>query len=158
MSGVASPTKAVRSFSWAAVHGSCCTTTRTPGCVRSNSGRSAVTTSPSLPIAQNRRTTSPDDDMRQPATTVRKATRAASRSGLVNRGFSRASSLCCREPAARKTGLLETTSHIGVLAGDTPDHLAPVVLDHRHDRSLVDAEIVLVDPAEAWDTAAVTKW
>ena len=55
-SGVESPANAVRSFSWAAVHGNCWTSTRTPGCARSNSGSNCATTSPSRPMAQKRTT------------------------------------------------------------------------------------------------------
>ena len=37
----------------------------------------------------------------------------------------------------------------GLLAHHVPDQPAAVVLDHRQDRALVDAEIVAVEPAAA---------
>ena len=53
-SGIDPPTKAVRSFSWAALQGICWTRTRTSGWARSKAGRSCCTTSPSRPMAQKR--------------------------------------------------------------------------------------------------------
>src|SRR3954469_20365360 len=70
MSGVASPTYAVRSFSWAAVHGICWTSTWIPGCSFSNDGISWDRTSPSRPIAQIRNVVLlPADAEEQPSPT-----------------------------------------------------------------------------------------
>src|SRR5438105_2290164 len=137
MSGVASPANAVRSFSCAAVHGSCWTLTRMPGLVCSNSGSSLATTSPSRPIAQNRRTVSSDADGPQPA--------ASAKATTIEKSLMNALGACLitwlGEPAAREAGPLQAAPEIGILAHDAPDQRAPVVFDHGEDRSLVDPEV-----------------
>ena len=63
------------SFSCAADHGICCTSTLIPGCCRSNSGMSCDTTSPSRPIAQRRRVGSRADAREQALAATRNTAR-----------------------------------------------------------------------------------
>src|SRR5258708_2388836 len=51
-----------------------------------------------------------------------------------------------RQPAALESGALEAAPHVGIAAHDTPHELTAVVLDHGHDRPLIDPEIIRVDP------------
>src|SRR5262249_9640165 len=124
-SGVTSPANAVSSFSWAAVHGSCCTLTRMPGWVRSNSESSSATTSPSRPIAQNGSTGPREAEDRQPDASHTAATpaRAAARNRAVRDLLTGSG-----EPATREAGLLEAPAQVRILAHDAPDQGAPVVL------------------------------
>src|SRR5207237_3855198 len=51
------------------------------------------------------------------------------------------------QPAALEPGALEAAPQVGIAAHDTPHELAAVVLDHGHDRPLIDPEVIRVDPA-----------
>src|SRR5437870_11600702 len=51
------------------------------------------------------------------------------------------------QPAALEPGPLEAAPQVGIAAHDTPHELAAVVLDHGHDRPLIDPEVIRVDPA-----------
>src|SRR5437867_4185654 len=64
-SGVEEPAYAVSSFSWAAFQGIISTRTAMPGFLRSNSGISFCTYSPSAPIAQNVMTVFDSSPLRQ---------------------------------------------------------------------------------------------
>src|SRR5262245_17734999 len=134
MSGVTSPANAVSNFSCAAVHGSCWTLTRMPGCARSNSGSSAATTSPSRPMAQKRSTTSEEDVRAQPPA-IRSAATTPQATTLDSVG--RRLLTWCGEPTTREAGLLEASSQVRVLAHDAPDERSPVVLDHGQHSPLV---------------------
>src|SRR5687767_7375800 len=140
MSGVASPTNAVSSFSCAAVHGICCTRTRTPGFSRSNSCTSCATTSPSRPIAQSRMVSASVrlDDV-HPADRDATSTRL-----LIARP-----TLSLIKPTSGETRSLQAGLDVGVRAHHPPDEPRAVVLDHRDDRSLVDAEVIGVEPRDA---------
>jgi hypothetical protein len=61
------------------------------------------------------------------------------------------------EPAALEPGALEAEADVLVALHDVPDQLGAVVLDHRDDRALVDAEIVAGDPADTANAAAVPQ-
>src|SRR5258708_7357880 len=52
------------------------------------------------------------------------------------------------QPPAFEPRPLETTAHMGVAPHDSPDESAAVVLDHRDGQSLVDAQIIGVEPAD----------
>src|SRR5262245_13884905 len=124
-----------------------------PGWVRSNSGTSAVTTSPSRPMAQNRRTISGEDPRSQPAATSSAAkTPRTTVLGRVRRAL-----LTRSEPTTREASLLEASPQVRVLAHHAPDELTPVVLHHGEHRPLIDPEIVAGRPAKAWDVATVPE-
>ena len=59
------------------------------------------------------------------------------------------------EPAAGKARPLEPAAEMRIAAHHLPDEAAAVILDHRQDRALVDAEIVGVVPALARHDPAV---
>src|SRR5262245_32503486 len=123
------------------------------GWARSKSGRSAATTSPSRPMAQNRRTISGEEARSQPAAISSAA--KTPRTTVLDR-VSRAL-LTRSEPTTREASLLEASPQIRVLAHHAPDELAPVVLHHGQHRALVDPEIVAGHPAEARDVATVAE-
>jgi hypothetical protein len=50
------------------------------------------------------------------------------------------------EPAAGEAGALETRARVPIAAHHAPDQIAPIVLDHRQDRPLVDADVVRIHP------------
>src|SRR5213592_3538782 len=52
------------------------------------------------------------------------------------------------EPTARESHPLEASDDVLIVLHRAPDQPAAVVLDHGEDRSLVDAEVVAVEPAE----------
>src|SRR3954466_2781971 len=52
------------------------------------------------------------------------------------------------QPSAREAGATETARDVRVGAQEAPDEISAMVLDHEEDWSLVDAEIVEVEPAE----------
>src|SRR5437773_4512816 len=52
------------------------------------------------------------------------------------------------EPPARESRPLEASHHVLIALHGAPDEPAFVILDHGEDRSLVDAEVVAVEPAE----------
>src|SRR5579859_647253 len=58
-----------------------------------------------------------------------------------------APSAAVRQPTAREAGALETIPQVAAGAHDSPYEIAPVVLGHREDRTLVDANVVRIDPA-----------
>jgi hypothetical protein len=76
----------------------------------------------------------------------------ATRNSLVRELLTRAG-----EPTTREAGLLEATTQVRVLAHHAPDQRATVVLDHRQDCALIDAEVVAGDPAELGDVLAVPE-
>src|SRR5215470_6271468 len=117
------------------------------GLARSNSGSSWATTSPSRPMAQKRRTVSRADHEPQPVASVSVATRARRTALLTGTG----------EPTTREAGLLEAPTQVRVLAHHAPDERATVVLDHRQDHALIDAEVVAGDPAELRHALAVSQ-
>src|SRR5689334_17307676 len=133
MSGVESPANAVRSFSCAALHGNCWTSTLMPGCVRSKSATSSATTSPSRPIAQ-KRTVFALSRGAQPATRNSAAARiqpgneARGTPALLHRGG---------EPPSLESREREALPQVRILAHDVPDHRAAIVLDHREDGALI---------------------
>src|SRR5262245_26998398 len=51
------------------------------------------------------------------------------------------------EPAAADARAAQPVSDVRALAGQAPDQLAALVLDHEHDRALVDPEVPGRDPA-----------
>src|SRR2546428_6531771 len=167
-SGVASPAKAVRSFSCAALQGSCWTSIRMPGCACSNSGRSAVTTSLSRPMAQKRTTFWSAGRGLQPAAittapiAIRRAREPLSKSrmsrvsGAIARGR-RGESLRRGQPTAGETGPLQAAPQVQILFHDAPDQRRALVFDHSANGSLIDAEVIAVDPAESGDAAAVAE-
>src|SRR5262249_6403255 len=157
-SGVESPANAVSNFSWAAVQGSCCSFTRMVGWSRSKSRSSSATTSLSRPMAQKRTTVSradgESDGESQPGVSASVAARprSAARNSAVRELLTGAG-----EPPTREAGFLEATTQIRVLAHHAPDQGATIVLHHRQDHALVDAEVVTGDPAELGDALAVSE-
>src|SRR4029450_10602242 len=124
-----------------------------PGLARSNSGSSAVTTSPSRPMAQNRRTISGADARPQPAA-ISSAAKTPRTTGLDSVGREL---LTRSEPATREASLLEAAPQVRVLAHHAPDELGPIGLHHGEHRPLVDTEIVAGHPAEARDVATMPE-
>src|SRR6478609_5532886 len=55
------------------------------------------------------------------------------------------------QPAAGKPRPLQPPPDVWIRPHDLPYESRPVILDHRNDRSLVDAEVVVVDPGDAGD-------
>src|SRR6266513_3104695 len=51
------------------------------------------------------------------------------------------------EPPARESGALQALAHVRVAVHDSPHQRRTIVLDHRQYRSLIDADVVLVNPA-----------
>src|ERR1051325_3840443 len=119
-SGVDSPTYAVSNFSCAAVHGICWTTTRMVGFCLSNSGMRAATCSPSEPNDQKVRTS--------------RGTAARPRAARASLG----------QPSSRESSACQPAPHMFIALHDAPHELAAMVLNHRHDWSLIDAEVVHV--------------
>src|SRR5689334_18221087 len=103
-------------------------------------------------MAQKRRTVSRADDEPQPPASVSVAVsaRMATRNSLVRELLTGAG-----EPTTREAGLLEAATQVRVLAHHAPDQRATVVLDHRQDRALIDAEVIAGDPAELGHALAV---
>src|SRR6266511_3230327 len=156
MSGVASPTKAVRSFSCAALHGICWTTTRMEGLRRSKSGMSAATRSPSAPRAQNWSCSRTSRRSAQDTNAKCKMQNAKSHRPtfcILHFAFC----ISVLQPPAREPRPLQPPYHVRIPPHHAPHQPAPVVLDHRHDRSFVDAEVVDVEPADPGDHAAVLE-
>src|SRR5689334_17358699 len=60
-----------------------------------------------------------------------------------------------REPAAGESGAAEAARQMWIAAHETPHELGALVLDHEEDGSLVDAEVVRVEPADAGMDAAL---
>src|SRR6476659_735984 len=149
MSGVASATYAVRSFSCAADHGICCTSTFTPGCAFSNAGMSWDTTSPSRPIAHSRSLISFDDDGAHETAAAITTARAAPASV-------RPRALTIKPPAG-ESGFLQAGDDVLVLPHRLPHQIGPVILDHCDDRPLVDAQIIGVEPADSGNDVAVMR-
>src|SRR6516164_6580445 len=58
----------------------------------------------------------------------------------------RPQSLCRCEPAAGEAGALEALPNVRVVAHYAPDEIAAVILDHGENRSLIDADVVLIHP------------
>ena len=56
-----------------------------------------------------------------------------------------------------KSRALQSANDMRILAHRLPHQLAAVVLDHRHDRTFVDAEVVDVEPALCGIDAAVLE-
>src|SRR6185295_2135365 len=104
---------------------------------------------PSRPIAQNLRTVSPDADGPQPAASATATTIEKSRTDALLTGLA--------EPAPGEAGALQAAPKICVLAHHAPDERAAMVFDHRQDRALVDPDVVVGDPAEVADDAAVPE-
>src|SRR6266508_4319814 len=52
------------------------------------------------------------------------------------------------EPSARKAGAPESRDDVGIVSQGPPHELRPVILDHGDDRSLVDAQLIAVEPAD----------
>src|SRR4029450_11444514 len=120
-----------------------------PGLARSNSGSSAVTTSPSRPMAQNRRTISGEEARSHPAA-ISSAAKTPRTAVLDSEGREL---LTRSEPTPREASLLDAPPpptprprqappQVRFLAHPPPDELAPIVLHHGQHRPLVDAEIV----------------
>src|SRR5258708_14790007 len=61
------------------------------------------------------------------------------------------------QPAAREPRALEAAPDMRILPHRAPHEVAAMVLDHGDDRSLVDAEIVIIDPAEARNATPVMQ-
>ena len=61
------------------------------------------------------------------------------------------------EPAAGEAGALQAGPDVRIGVHHPPDHVAAVILDHREDRPLVDAEVVAIDPAESGNAAAMRQ-
>src|SRR5262249_36407701 len=115
---------------------------------RRNSWISSAATSPSRPTAQKLTVSEPCVRRVQP--------RGAAASGAI-------ASIVCRrvtielrtrllrrrrlcEPAAGEARALQSAPDVRIALHELPDEAAAIVLDHRHDRALVDAEVVGVDP------------
>src|SRR4051812_46466393 len=52
-------------------------------------------------------------------------------------------------PAPPEAGALQPGTHVGIPLHHGPDELAAIVLDHGHDRSLVDPQVFGVHPPDA---------
>src|SRR5262245_56102924 len=115
--------------------------------------------SPSRPTAQKRTVFAPCERRVQPSGAAANAASAS----MVCRRFtieSRARLLRRRrlaEPTAGENGTLQAATAVRIALHQMPDESAAVVLDHRHDRPLVDAEVVAVDPADVLDELTVTQ-
>src|SRR6184192_3764357 len=77
-------------------------------------------------------------------------------SGAIARGR-RGESLRRGQPTAGETGPLQAAPQVQILFHDAPDQRRALVFDHSANGSLIDAEIIAVDPAESRDTAAVAQ-
>src|SRR6266542_1850467 len=53
------------------------------------------------------------------------------------------------EPSARKTGAPESRDDVRIVSQGPPHEFRPVILDHRDDGSLVDTQLVAVEPANS---------
>src|SRR5688500_2880833 len=65
----------------------------------------------------------------------------------ARRAAARAVSMRALQPPAAEAGSLQSADDVRVRLHHIPDEAAAVVLDHQKDRALVDAEIVVVEPA-----------
>src|SRR5580704_12257023 len=113
------------------------------GCSRSNCGSSFAITSPSRPIAHTVTVRCDADGDPQPAVHAPSS--------------SAATLMMILQPAALEAGALETPPDVLIIPHDAPDEVAAVVLEHGENRPLVDAEIVLIEPARrgrSWRAAA----
>src|SRR5678816_2284338 len=114
--------------------------------------------SPSRPTAQKRTVFAPCERRVQPSG----AAATAASASIVCRRFtigSRARLLRrrLRQPTAGEARALQAATNVRIALHQLPDETAAIVLDHRHDRALVDAEVVAVDPADVLDNLAVTQ-
>src|ERR1043165_1737874 len=66
-------------------------------------------------------------------------------------------SAAVRQPSAGKVGATHPAHDVGVLAHQFPDEFRAPVLDHRQDRTLVDAEIIGVEPPESAHDATMVE-
>src|SRR5690606_39249171 len=53
-----------------------------------------------------------------------------------------------RQPAAAESRAAESAHDVLVLTHQTPQHLRPVVLDHQQNRTLIDPQLLVVEPAD----------
>src|SRR5262245_54089909 len=139
------------------------------GCSRWKSSSSCAAKSPSRPTAQKRTTRLPTERRVQaavltaaaasPAITARRLIEPCARTLLITIAPSRARLLDhgLRQPATGEAGALQAAADVRISLHDRPDETAAVILDHRHDRPLVNAEIVARDPADVVDDLAVTQ-
>src|ERR1035437_9352907 len=119
-----------------------------PGYRSWNAGRSSFTTSPSRPRPQRR----------PPPARAPPARRLPPRAGpRERREKGRASGCRAREPSARKAGAHQTAHDRRVLSHRSPHESAPLILDHREDRALVEPEGVDVEPALLGHDTAVLE-
>src|SRR6059058_1381293 len=80
------------------------------------------------------------------------ATRFWPRSNLTH-----CQSTLVRQPATRKAGLLQPRDDVGIFAHRLPDQIRPVILDHRDYRTLIDPQVIRVEPALARDDPAIAR-
>src|SRR5256886_15268256 len=72
-------------------------------------------------------------------------------------GGRRTCSLRCGEPAPGEPSTLEAATQVRILLHHAPDQCAALVLDHRANGPLIDAQVVDIDPSEARDAAAMAE-
>src|SRR5690349_9611949 len=118
-----------------------------PGWSRSNSGMSVWRTSPSRPKAQNSMSVSlPAADAEWQAATAR---HSPVRAAVPSREFTRAprSRTLPGEPSACEARAAQPAHDVWVAPHRVPHEPRAIVLDHRDDRSLIDSQVVDVEPA-----------
>src|SRR5712691_7518379 len=60
----------------------------------------------------------------------------------------RISTFALRQPSTSEPSSLESPNNVGIPPHHAPHEIGAVVLDHRQNRPLIDAEVVDVEPAE----------
>src|SRR5438876_11949778 len=60
----------------------------------------------------------------------------------------RISTFALRQPSTSKPSSLQSADNVGIPPNHAPHEIGAVVLDHRQNRPLIDAEVVDVEPAE----------
>src|SRR6266576_6705457 len=60
----------------------------------------------------------------------------------------RISTFALRQPSTSEPSSLESPNDVWICAHHAPHEIGAVVLDHRQNRSLIDAEVIDVEPAE----------
>ena len=61
------------------------------------------------------------------------------------------------KPTAGESGLLQSADNVLIFPHRFPDQIGAIVLDHRDDRSLIDAEVIGVEPTDAAYDFAVAR-
>src|SRR4051812_4646638 len=128
------------------------------GCSFSNPGTSCERTSPSRPMAQMRRVVLlRAEALEQEERSNVSSNAKAPPTRRVNAGRNTFTRMCSiPQPSTCEARPFQTRHHVRILAHRFPDQTAAIVLDHRDDRTLIDSQIVGVEPAYSrYDLAMV---